>query len=97
MWLLAHLFGLQEVPRMLLLRYQARGEVMNALLALAPVGAWGIGEWIIAIIVIAACVGVMYVALNYFGVQIPPWAIRIFWIVVVACVAVFAVRLMLSM
>jgi hypothetical protein len=62
-----------------------------------PVQSWGFGEIIIAIIIIAACVGIMYIALNVFGVQIPPWAIKIFWIVVVAFVAIFAIRLILGM
>ncbi len=74
---------------------------MNALFAqrgaLPPMGAWGFGEIIIAIIVIAACVGIMYVALRVFGVGIPPWVVQIFWIVVVAFVAIFAIRLLLGM
>lgn len=58
---------------------------------------WGIGEIIIAVIVIAAIVGIMYVALQQFGVQIPPWAIKIFWIVVCAFVAIIAIKFLLSL
>ncbi len=69
---------------------------MNVLLA-AAVGGWSIGEIVIAIVVIAAVVAVCYVALNQFGVAIPPWVIRIFWICVVAVVAIFAIRFLLSL
>jgi hypothetical protein len=60
-------------------------------------GSWGIGEILIAIIVIAACIGIMFVAIKVFGVTIPQWAIQIFWIVVVAACAILAIRFVLSM
>ena len=69
---------------------------MNALLALNP-GSWTVGEFVIAIVIIAAVVAVMYVALRQFGVAIPPWVIQIFWIVVVAVVAILAIRFLLSL
>lgn len=68
---------------------------MSALLA--AMGGWSIGEIVIAIVVIAAVVAVCYVALNQFGVSIPPWVIRIFWICIVAVVAIFAIRFLLSL
>lgn len=67
------------------------------MLILAQVGAWTITHWLIVIIVVAACIGVMMVALKQFGVQIPPWAVTIFWIVVVAFVAIVAVKLLMGM
>jgi hypothetical protein len=39
---------------------------------------WGIGEIAIMIVVIAAVVALVYVALNQFGVAIPPWVIQCF-------------------
>ena len=59
-------------------------------------GGWGLLEIIIAIVIIGAAVGIMYIALRQFGVAIPPWAIQVFWIVVVAFVAIFAIRLLFS-
>jgi len=56
---------------------------MTNMLLLAQ-GGFGIMHWIIIVIVIAACVGIMYVALNQFGIAIPNWVIQIFWICVVA-------------
>jgi hypothetical protein len=59
--------------------------------------AWGVVDWIIAIIVIAACIGILYVALRVFGVTLPDWFIKICLIVVVAVVAIAAIRLVASM
>lgn len=60
-------------------------------------GAWGIGDVAIAIVIIAAIVAIMYVALRVFGVAIPSWVIQIFWIVVVAIVAIIAIRFVLTL
>ncbi len=67
------------------------------LLALAPVGTWGIGDFLIAIVVIAAAVGITYIALRVFGVTIPGWLVQIFWICIAAVVAIFAIRFVLSL
>jgi hypothetical protein len=58
---------------------------------------WSIGEIAIAIVIIAAVVALVYVALNQFGVAIPPWVVRVFWIVVVCFVVIFAIRLVMTM
>lgn len=49
-------------------------------------------EVAIAIVVIAAVVGLVYVALQQFGVAIPPFIIRIFWIVVAAVLVIAAIK-----
>jgi len=38
----------------------------------------------------------VYVALRQFGVGIPGWVVQIFWIVVVAFVVIFAIKLVMS-
>ncbi len=67
------------------------------LFALPPIQSWGLVEILIAVVIIAACVGIVYVALRVFGVTIPPWVVQIFWIVVVAIVAIFAIRFVASL
>ncbi len=57
----------------------------------------GIVEILILIVIIAACVGIMFIALRVFGVTIPPWAIQIFWICVCAVVAILAIRFVASL
>ncbi len=61
------------------------------------ISTWGIGEFAIAIIVIAAIAAVVYVALDYFGKWPPPWVVRIFWILVVAFVCIAAIRILMRM
>jgi hypothetical protein len=58
---------------------------------------WGFVEWLKAIVIIAACIGIVLVALRVFGVTIPEWAVKIFWIVVVAIVALAAISIVASM
>jgi hypothetical protein len=58
---------------------------------------WGIGEVLVAIVIIAACVGIMYIALRQFQVEIPQFVIQIFWIVVVAILAIAAIRFILTL
>ena len=64
---------------------------------LPPVKEWSFVQWIIAIIIMAACVAILYVALNVFGITIPPWAILMFWICVVAFVAIIAIKFLASL
>ena len=61
------------------------------------VSSWGLMEWIIAIIVLAAAIAIMWVALNKFGITIPDWAVKIFWICVVAVVAIVAIHFIMSL
>lgn len=70
---------------------------MIAILANAAVGGWSIGDILIAVVVIAACAGILYAALQYFEVVIPPVVVKIFWICVIACVAILAIRFVLSL
>lgn len=70
---------------------------MNVLLALAPIQAWSIADFLIAVVIVAAAVGILYLALQYFGIAIPPVIIKIFWIVIVACVAILAIRFVASL
>ena len=51
-----------------------------------------ITEWAILVVVVAAIVALVYVALIQFGIAIPVWVVNIFWIVVVACVVIAAIK-----
>lgn len=73
---------------------------MNALLAqvrVVPAASWSLGEILIAVVVLAAIVAIVYAALQYFSVSIPPVVVRIFWILVVAVLAILAVKFLLSL
>jgi hypothetical protein len=66
------------------------------LAVLFPVS-WSIADLAIAIVLIAAIVALVYVALRQFGVSIPQWVQSVFWIIVVAFVVIFAIRLLAGM
>lgn len=61
------------------------------------VGGLSVTQILIAIVIIAACVALAYVAMRHFEVTPPAWAIKVFWIVVVAIVVIFAIRLVASL
>ena len=52
---------------------------------------------IVFLIILCGVVGILFVVMRQTGVQIPPWIITIFWIVAVCFVAIFAIRLLMSM
>lgn len=64
---------------------------------LPPFSQWTFGQIIIGIIICAACIAVLYAALGALGVAIPPLAITVFWIVVIACIAILGIKLLLSL
>ena len=53
---------------------------------------WNLLQWIIAIIIVAAAVGIMMIALPQMGVAVPGWAMNMLWIVIVASCAIAAIR-----
>jgi hypothetical protein len=56
-----------------------------------------IGGWAILIIVVAAVVGILLVILRQMEVQIPPFVIKIGWILVAAVVGILAVGFLLRL
>ncbi len=70
---------------------------MLAALFQGPVAGWGFIDLLILIVIVGACVALMYVALRQFGVAIPAWVVQCFWIVVVAFVVIFCIRLIAGM
>lgn len=60
-------------------------------------GQYGILQMLIWVVIIGACCGVAYVALQQFGVKIPPALVTVLWILIVAAVAIFVIRLLAGM
>jgi uncharacterized protein (DUF983 family) len=52
---------------------------------------------LIAVVIVAGAVAIVYVVLERMGVAIPEWVIRIFWILVVAVVAILALKFLFSL
>jgi len=64
---------------------------------LAFIGGYSIAQILIAVVVIAACVALVYVALRQFGISIPGWVVQVMWICVVALVVIVAIRFVTSL
>lgn len=62
-----------------------------------PMPAMSLGGFLIAVVVIAAAIALVYVALNQFGIAIPEWVKQVFWIIIVAFVVVMAIRIVLGL
>ena len=58
---------------------------------------WTFMQWIIAVIVLAAAFAIMLIALPAMGITIPAWAMSMFWVVVIAFVAICAIGLLVMM
>ena len=54
-------------------------------------------QLLILVVVIAACVALVWIALRQFGIAIPGWVVQIFWIVVVAFVVILAIKMVAGM
>jgi hypothetical protein len=48
-------------------------------------------RWIVVILVLAGVIGIAYVVAQQAGIAIPPFLVRIFWIVVAVVVGVVAI------
>jgi len=48
-------------------------------------------------IVILAAIGITLVAIRYFGITIPDAIVKIIWIVVIAAVAILAIKLIMTL
>jgi hypothetical protein len=57
----------------------------------------GIIQLVIIAIIIAGVVGIAIVVARAAGVNVPPWAIQIFWIVIAVLVGVVAIKFLASL
>jgi hypothetical protein len=88
----AYAAALEPVPAV-----QAPVLAVSTIIAEVNWRGWGFVDWLRAVVIVAACIGIVLIALKVFGIEIPGWAIQIFWIVVVAVVALAAISIVSSM
>jgi hypothetical protein len=69
---------------------------MTLLLAQAVGGATML-QWIIVAIIVLAAIAILFAVTRHFGISIPPVLVFIFWVIVIAVVAIFAIKLLWSM
>lgn len=67
------------------------------MLSLALLTGYTFGQLAIAVVIIVAVCGVVYVAMRASGFTPPPWVIQVFWIVAVAAVCILAIKFLLSL
>jgi hypothetical protein len=72
---------------------------MNALMTLGQVvgGGMGIVQMVVVGIIIIAVIAIGVVAVKAMGLSFPPWVVTIFWIAVIAIVAIFAIKLLIGL
>ncbi len=70
---------------------------MFALIADINFKSMSFGEILRAVVIVAALVAIVVVALRAFEIEIPGWLVKIFWIVVIAVVAIGAIHLILNL
>ena len=61
------------------------------------ISAYSIGQIVIFVIIIAAIIGIGLVAVRASGVAIPSWATTILWILLIAVLAILAIRFLMGM
>lgn len=69
---------------------------MTALLAATMFG-YSFAEVAVALVVICAVLGILYYACHEFGVVVPPFFLKCLWIILVAVVAIVAIRFLTSL
>ncbi len=68
--------------------------MLAAAAAMFGVWLWEIIKWTI---IILAVIAVFYIVVQQLGIQIPPFLIKIFWVVVAAGVGIVAIRFLFSL
>jgi hypothetical protein len=58
---------------------------------------FSVGHWVKVIIIVAALIAIGYVILRQLGVQIPPFIVTIFWILVAVVIGLVALNFLSTM
>lgn len=58
---------------------------------------WSLSQTAVALVVIAAVCAILWFALGAMGIVIPQFVVVCFWIIVIAVVAVLAIRFVASL
>lgn len=68
-----------------------------SMFAIGPVQAWTAADWLVAVVIICAAIGITILALRYFEITINPVILKIIGIVVVCVLAVAAIRFVFTL
>ncbi len=68
------------------------------LLAIADgIRTWSLSDVLVAFVIVVVCVGVVVIVVRNSGITIPSWVYSIFWLVLLAVVAILAIRFVASL
>jgi len=72
--------------------------MLSQIIQRGPVGgAWGIGEWLIAMLVLLGVLAIAYLVVKSLGLPIPPVVWQIIGIVIAIGFGIVAIRFLLSL
>lgn len=61
------------------------------------VSEWGIGQILIAVLLIAGAIAITYIVLNKLNMKPPDFVVSIFWVVIAVAVGILAIKFLLSL
>lgn len=64
---------------------------------LGPLSGWSFEHILIAIVIFAAAVGVLFILLKVFGITLPQWFINILLILVAAVIGILAIKFLFTL
>jgi hypothetical protein len=64
---------------------------------LAVIAGYSLLQVLIAVVIVAGAVAILYIVLQRMGIAIPDWVVQIFWILVVVLVAILAFKFLFSL
>ena len=71
---------------------------MNTLALLAQVGStYSIASIAIWVIVVIAVLAILHLAITKLGLNVPDWAVQVFWIIVIAVALIWAIKFLVGM
>jgi len=73
------------------------GEVMTPTALILAVLPYGIIQWLIVAIVIVGCIGIAIIAARQAGITVPPFFVKILWIVLCCVIAIMAIKFLATM
>lgn len=71
--------------------------MLATLFALSPYSTWSAVDVAVALIVLAAIIGIVLIFARQAGVTIPGWLVQVLWICVAAVVCIAAIRFVSSL
>lgn len=70
---------------------------MEIIAQILPINNWGLGQWLIAILVACGMIAIAIIILRQLQIMPPPWFINICWVIALVFVGGIAIHLLMRM